>query len=494
MNSIRAALMRRILVGVLCALAVSGAGTYVIARSSLRSQQDESLLARAETFAALVTEEPIEGNASGDRPGSPPFGPLVFDFKGSLQESDLGLVLSVVGPAEVVLARSPEWPLVVPADLVKSFERGQAGTPWTHIDSVELADGTAARVAAIARHANLEMSPRLEDGAERIAEGGSKQMVVVAVAMRLGPTVATERTLLVAIAAGVAVAVLGAFVAVLFGVTRGLAPLTAMARELDAVDPSEPVRHARAERWPAELAPIDSAINVLIRRIRETVERERRFVDAAAHELRTPLAELRTVMDVASRWPTDEHRAKAIEQARGIGLELEELIESLLALSRGQVEEAPQATTPIPLLSMAIDIVATLRIDPERSVPVQTTGDTTVRWALPRASLAAILRNLIDNAIAYTEPGGAVTISVAVVPGGSRLRIENGPVSLRPADIERMSEPFWRGDTSRTDRAHRGLGLAIVEALSSSLHIERSRSLEEGQVFRVDLFLRDAAG
>jgi signal transduction histidine kinase len=101
-----------------------------------------------------------------------------------------------------------------------------------------------------------------------------------------------------------------------------------------------------------------------------------------------------------------------------------------------------------------------------------------------RGLLALVLGNLLDNGARFTSPAGAVRVACA--PGV--LEISNPAGELRPGDLARLAEPFWRGDAARSDGAHSGLGLSLVETVLRALGGRLGLQLRDGRlVARVEL-------
>ncbi|MDZ4753547.1 MAG: HAMP domain-containing sensor histidine kinase [Phycisphaerae bacterium] len=495
MRSIRTSLLRQIIIGVAVVLLASGAATFLMAQARLRAQLDASLISKVQTFATLVIEEPIHPEQSAE--GGTAHGELVFDFKGSIREADLGALLRIATLDGDILAQTPEWPSSLVAPVSGPRESAFKGQ-WIRMATAQLPDGGMFRIAAMTFHANREMEPSSERigglapefGDEAMMVGGSRHLVVAAVAGRLDETTRSEAALLAAIGTGAAIAAIGTAVVVTVGVGRGLHPLSALSAALDGVDPAGPTAIAPCNSCVRELQPIEAAINGLIVRAREALERERRFTDAAAHELRTPLAELRTITDVARRWPSEQRRAAAVDQASAIGRELEELLASLLAISRGQRDWSEYTRDPVLLIELVREILPACVAHQTKGVGLDIAGSESAAWALPRSGIAAVFRNLIKNALEYTPRDGVVRIAVMSTAAGAAFRIENGPVSISPEHVERLFEPFWRGDASRTDRQHCGLGLAIVDSMCEVLALDRRASIETGRMLRIELSLR----
>ncbi len=471
MTSLRRALLASILGGLVVVLALSGLVVFTAARSSLRAQHDHALVARARTFAALVLEEapdPLEPHEPGG---------LAFDYVGPLGEGDLGVLLRITADDGEIIAQSPEWPAAARGPRTRPTPGSEPA-----LAGVEIGPGAAGRSVAVAAFA-------LRDPDEVAALGGpavSGRAILVEVIGRDAPLRRAESAVLAALVLGGLLAAAGTTAAVWFGVRRGLAPVGRLSSALDGLGPRQLVLPSSVEPCPEELRPITSAVHRLLARLRETIERERRFTDAAAHELRTPIAELRTIADVADRWPEPERLRACAAEARSIAGEMETLLENLLAVARGGQISERQAREPVALLPLA-RAVARARSDGAHGVSWAFEGDEHARWNAPKSAVLAIVRNLIDNAAEYTPRGGSVRVAAAKNGAGTKFEVENGPVSLAAADAARLFEPFWRADESRTDRRHRGLGLSIVASLGDGLGLRHNAVITPERRLRITL-------
>jgi signal transduction histidine kinase len=311
--------------------------------------------------------------------------------------------------------------------------------------------------------------------------------------MDRGPIDRALGTLLAALlAAGTAVA-LAAGALVVIGVRWGLAPLNRLSQQLASVSGGTISRRLHDGGVPRELVPVYRELNAMLDRVEQTLERERSFANAAAHELRTPLAELRTTAEVALRWPEPDRAIAALREALAIGSEMERLVESLLLISRGDAG-APAAggssssgqveVTLGPIVRGCLDRAAASIRDKQLNVTVALNGSSAINGhRASREGIEIIVRNLIDNAVHYTPPRGVIAIGDGHAPKitdedseilrAAAFVIENGPVQLGESDLPRLFEPFWQRNQSRSDRQHVGLGLTVVHrmAVALGLHV-----------------------
>lgn len=245
----------------------------------------------------------------------------------------------------------------------------------------------------------------------------------------------------------------------------GLGPLRAIAatverRRADDVHPLD-IRSA-----PAEVRPLLDALDGLLARIAALLERERRFAADAAHELRTPLAAIRTHAEVARQECDQEKCAEALAGVVAGTIRGSRLVEQLLVLSRLDQDAMTGAPGPVDLRDLVIDCVAGAAPGAtgdgvDLGVADAAGGEAVV--AGDRELLRVMIRNLIDNAVRYTPAGGEVTAAVDAGGGEVVLRvIDSGPGI--PAELrERVFDRFYRVEGSR--RPGCGLGLSIVSRI-----------------------------
>ena len=288
--------------------------------------------------------------------------------------------------------------------------------------------------------------------------------------------------------AGGAVAVLlscGLALLVRRSIARGLRPIDAMNAQIAAIAPDALAARLKVAEPPVELAAIETAVNRLLDRIERAFQKERRFSSDLAHELRTPIAELRTACEVGGRWPEDVEETRQFFQDTGtIAQHLEKIVATMLTLSRCENGTAPVQTQRIGVQAMVRECWRHAAAGAgEKSLGFHEDIAPDLAVECDPDKLEIILRNLMENAVAHSEPGTAVECAATAPPDGVELRITNTAKDLDRADLEHIFDRFWRKDTARTDRSHTGLGLSIARGLCELLGLRLSVDLLEGRRF-----------
>jgi heavy metal sensor kinase len=225
-----------------------------------------------------------------------------------------------------------------------------------------------------------------------------------------------------------------------------------------------------------ELDRLAHTINGLLDRIAEHVKRRRDFLANAAHELRTPLAAIRSSVEVtlASERSPEAYR-ELLEDIIDEGTALETLVNQLLLISESEPDREHREWERVPL-----DEVVTKAIDMFRGVA--ETRDTTLvaeridHAAVPgnRVHLRQVINNLLDNAIKYTPRGGSVRVRLESIDDGGRVRLsvaDNG-AGIDAEDVTAIFDRFFRSNRARSrDETHgAGLGLSICKSVVESHH------------------------
>jgi len=245
--------------------------------------------------------------------------------------------------------------------------------------------------------------------------------------------------------------------------SAGIRPLRHLAAEITGRRP-EDVAPLSAEPRPPELVPLALALDGLLDRLRRRLELERRFTADAAHELRTPLAALKTQAQVALGARTPEERGHALDQVvRGTD-RMTRLVGQLLTLARIEPDAAEELTT-VNLAAVTDEVLAELAPDAEKhGVRVSRDGETAgVTVTGSRTLLATLVANLVENAVRHGDAGGEVRVVVGRTGGGVVLEVLDAGPGIPEGERVRVFDRFHRLPGSR---AGSGLGLSIVARIA----------------------------
>jgi two-component system sensor histidine kinase QseC len=289
-------------------------------------------------------------------------------------------------------------------------------------------------------------------------------------------------------------------VIVLLTVKRGLRPLERLARETEAIDSQNLGYRFDETRMPGELQPIGRRLNALIERleisfkqVQETCERERRFNDNVAHELRTPIAELRALSEVALMFPDDrEMGQKARQETLDISFQMERLVSALLMMARCEAGIESLNVEPVDLGELVARTWGHYRERAlRRGIHFTQEIPSNARGQADLTLFNSVMNNLISNSVDYCPEKGAIRITAKEAEDGLELRVANTNDSLIEDDLAWICEPFWRKENSRASSSHSGLGLSLAKSICRLMSIELSASLNNGD-FIVELRLPHA--
>jgi two-component system sensor histidine kinase TctE len=257
-------------------------------------------------------------------------------------------------------------------------------------------------------------------------------------------------------------------ISVYLGVGHGLLPLGRLRAQIEARSHRD-LTPLDEPRTPTEVRPLVRAINELLQRLQGAIVSQQRFIADAAHQLRTPLAGLRTHAELALREQDlagMRQRVRALMQATDRSARL---AHQLLALALAE----PEASAAAPMGE--IDLVAIARDVTAEWVPRALARQLDLGLACDADAIrirgnAVLLRellvNLVDNAICYTPPGGRITVGVQYDAATVTLSVEDNGPGIPRGDRERVFERFQRLAENSTEGC--GLGLAIVREIAQA--------------------------
>lgn len=253
-----------------------------------------------------------------------------------------------------------------------------------------------------------------------------------------------------------------------YGVAKLLEPLRSLQRQLRSRTPSD-LSSLSDQGVPEEVFPLVNAINRLLERLREEIKAHQRFIANAAHQLRTPLAGLKTYSSIGIEMSEPEDMKHVIREVdQGID-RATRMVTQLLALARADGNEQTNfsSKSQIDLNFVVSDVTAELiehavRKDLElvyesASEPAIVCGEQT--------GLRHLVVNLVENAIAYTPAGGTVSVRVRTAPGVTLSVMDSG-AGIPAEERDKVFERFYRVVGTKGDGS--GLGLSIVKEVANA--------------------------
>lgn len=275
-----------------------------------------------------------------------------------------------------------------------------------------------------------------------------------------------------------------------FIVARSLAPLRSISHSVQQLDASTLDVRIHDHSNVAELAPISRQINSLLQRLEEAFQREKRFSSNAAHELRTPLAELKTIAEVGGMWPNDEQMVKGFfTDLQGITSDMENIVTNLLVLARCDVGREVISKSDVELSKIVDESWHRLRQNIARKgIIINQSGESAIVQT-DRGKLEIILINLFSNAVEYSPDNGYVNIRLERKPNGVGIEVDNSAPNLSETDLPKLFDRFWRKDGVASSKQHAGLGLPLVMALAEIMGIKLVTSLGADHRFTVSLLI-----
>lgn len=278
---------------------------------------------------------------------------------------------------------------------------------------------------------------------------------------------------------------------------RALAPVDRITEDAEALSVQDLSARLHVPSTGDEFERLASAWNRMLDRIEGTVQRVTRFTTDAAHELRTPIAVIRTSAELSLR--QERSPASYQQTLSGIlheGENLTHLVDQLMFLARHDSGALSLRSDAVSLPHLLEDVHQSLEpIARDRHisfqlqlapVPVHVSGD--------RGALRRLLVILADNALQFTPPGGTITVRLTSQQDRCSVAVTDTGIGIHSADMPHLFERFYRADRSRSTPGH-GLGLAIAMAIARSHQAELTVDSQPGQgaTFTLSLSSRDVS-
>jgi signal transduction histidine kinase len=290
--------------------------------------------------------------------------------------------------------------------------------------------------------------------------------------------------------AGISIVVLFAvMLSVTRAVKRGLEPLIQIKNDISQISPHTLDRRITTEGQPKELEPIATQFNLVLAEIEKALNREREFSSDVAHELRTPVSEIRSLAEVGLRWPDEKDIHSYFADIYDSSRQLDRVIENLLHLCRSEEGSIEVEINAIKLDQLIEKVCQGLAEETaEREITIEL-PQTKLSIVLADAQwLELILQNLIFNAISHSPNGATVTLTAESVSGYCKLKIEN-PMEepLSSENLDMIFKRFWRKDAARKTGRHAGIGLSLVKSYVKLMDLDVHASISDDNKFRITL-------
>ena len=232
---------------------------------------------------------------------------------------------------------------------------------------------------------------------------------------------------------------------------------------IDMLSPAEDDQ--KLSTGDAELEGLETAVNKLMARMRESYRQQARFVSDASHELRTPIAVIKGYADLLDRWgKTDEKiLEESIQAIKDESENMQHLVEQLLFLARGDSGRTPLNVSEFDLSDMMKEVwEESSMIDKDHDYKFESGGSVMVRGDISLIKQAA--RILIENASKYTPEGGEIVLKSLISDGHPAFSVQDSGIGISENDLQHIFERFYRADDSRSKQTGgSGLGLAIAK-------------------------------
>lgn len=457
-------------------LCMTALGLDFVLRTKLEQEFDLSLLAKARLLVTLTTQ------ANGK---------ITFDFADEFMP-------------EFEAPQHPEYFQLWMADgalIERSHSLGDGALPRLDpaegvpdFSQIALPDGRKGRLVTV------KFRPHFKDAHEDEAPGSEatpqdqEQLIggpqaLFAVARGREELDALISAVRGAIALAMSILLGAIVIAIPLALRQGLRPLEQIGLHMQTLQADTLSAHTPLTTTVRELVPITGQVNSLVARLGEAFQRERRFSGDVAHELRTPLAELRALAEIGGKWPEDQKMVAAFfNDVVDVTEDMERIVTSLLTLARcdaGRELVDPQIVSLGEILQKSWARMAVKAR--EKGITLAASGSTLIRLRTDPTKLELILTNLFSNAVEYSPPDTQVSVRVIRRQDHVDIMVSNVTDCLAIGDLPLLFDRFWRKDHVRARGHHAGLGLSLVKALADLLCVRVSLQLKNECEFQVTL-------
>jgi two-component system heavy metal sensor histidine kinase CusS len=277
---------------------------------------------------------------------------------------------------------------------------------------------------------------------------------------------------------------------------RGLRPVHVISETARHIGSATLSARIESAGYPVELEALAETFNAMLDRLDDSFRRLSQFSADIAHELRTPIHNMRGEAEVVlSRARSAEEYKEALTSCLEESVRLSELISKLLFLARAEGPATQLEREPVDVvreLAAVRDYYAEAAADARVTLSVAA-GDQ-VEVAADRGLLQDAITNLVANSLTHTPPGGSITLAAGFDRGRVRIEVRDTGSGIPAHDLARVFDRFYRADRSRSSRPGSvGLGLAIVKGIIRFHGGETEIESEVGKGTRVALIIPGGA-
>jgi two-component system heavy metal sensor histidine kinase CusS len=272
---------------------------------------------------------------------------------------------------------------------------------------------------------------------------------------------------------------------------RGIRPVQYVSETAKRIGSSTLSERIEADGYPVELADLALTFNAMLDRLEESFERLTRFSADLAHELRTPVNNIRGEMEVAlARGRTVEEYREVLHSNLEEAVRLSELIGSLLFLARTENPGTHIKRETVAVGELLHSIAEYYEAAAEQAgVTLQVTAPDDLSVSADRSLLQRAIGNLVSNALAHTARGGRVELSAGLAAGGLEIGVRDNGCGIPAESIPHLFDRFYRVDQARSQSGGFGLGLSIVRGIMLLHGGTVEIFSEEGKGTKVALFM-----
>lgn len=481
MRSLQSRLLLGTGTGFAVGLLLAGLATYFFTRLSLYTEYDRTLLTKARGLAALTNEQNDE---------------IELDFSDNMFVE----FVRTMRPAYYQLWLDDGSVLERSERLTTDLVRIESYLDEPQYASVRLPDGRRGRQIELLFHPRRILGREnhpFKSSEENIDEESDDELSHAVVTLVVAQDTANVDSRLAAFrwllsAVGICV-IICCMAYQFFAVKRGLHPLRMLASAISDICEDNLEERVDLKLAPPEVKSIIVRLNELLARMDLAFQRERALSLNLAHELRTPLAGLRTTIEVYLARPHEnEEYQNSLQRCLIICQQSTEMVESLLSIAQFETGDVSLNAETIRIDTLLAECWAPL------SAGAQEKGLQDF-WRVPLIEIATdveklrmVVSNALRNAVSHGDVGGWLNVTAELQADTVRMTFENSGNILSSSQVKSVFERFWRGDISRTKTGnHFGLGLTITRRLTETLGGNVVADVE-GSVFRLVLTLPSA--